>query len=112
MHYNIDLRQKAISAIGRGESKTSVARMFGLDRKTIYNWLARKNLAPNLAKTRLSKVDPAKLKALVEATPDARLVDFAQTLGVSINAVHYQLKKMNMRKKNHPLRRTKVYGTH
>ncbi len=110
MHYNVDLRRKVIGAIGRGESKTAVARMFGLDRKTIYNWLGRgDDLAPKLATTRLRKVDATKLKALVEATPDARLCDYAKSMGVSINAVHYQFKKMGMTKKNDTVRGTKVY---
>jgi transposase len=86
--------------------------MFSLDRKTIYNWLGRgDDLAPKLATTRLRKVDRTKLRSLVEATPDARLCDYARTLGVSINAVHYQFNKMNIRKKNDPVRGTKVYGT-
>jgi transposase len=109
MHYSIDLRQKVMSGLKRGMSKAALAQAFGIDRKTIYNWQQRADLAPRLAKTRLRKLDSAKLQALVKATPDARLVDFATQLNVSINAIHYQFKRLGIRKKNDPIRGTQVY---
>lgn len=112
MHYNVDLRRKAISAIERGMPKADVARTFGINRQTLYNWLGRgDDLAPKLATTRLRKVDKTKLRALVEATPDARLVDFAHAMNVAPSAICYQFQKMGVLKKNDPVRGTKVYGT-
>jgi transposase len=112
MHYNVDLRRKAISAMERGVAKAEVARTFGINRQTLYNWLGRgDDLAPKLARTRLRKVDAAKLKALVEATPDARLIYFARHMNVAPSARCYQFKKLGITKKNDTVRGTKVYGT-
>jgi len=111
MHYNVDLRRKAISAIEKGVAKTEVSRIFGINRQTLYNWLGRKDLAPSLAKTRLRKVDATKLKALVEETPDARLADFARAMNVAPSAICYQFQKLGITKKNDPVRGTQVYRT-
>ena len=109
MHYNVDLRQKVIAAVKRGHSKAEVARMFGINRQSIYNWMARADLVPSLATTRLRKVDPTKLKALVAAHPDLRLIDYAARMGIGRNTVHYQFKKLGITKKNDPIRGTEVY---
>lgn len=39
--YSYDLRQKAITAVKRGERKTKVAQMFGISRNTLDLWLKR-----------------------------------------------------------------------
>ena len=39
--YSYDMRQKAITAVKRGERKTTVAQMFGISRNTLDLWLKR-----------------------------------------------------------------------
>jgi transposase len=112
MHYSIDLRRKVITALNKGISKAELARTFGLDRKTIYNWSKRADLNPALATHRTRKVQHAKLLQAVQTQPDRRLADYARDLGVSINTIHYQFKRLGIRKKNAAVRRTKVYCTH
>jgi transposase len=40
--YDLDLREKAIAAVERGERKSNVARLFGISRNTLDLWLKRK----------------------------------------------------------------------
>ena len=40
--YSEDLRQKAITAVERGERKTNVSQMFNISRNTLDLWLKRK----------------------------------------------------------------------
>jgi len=40
--YSYDMRQKALTAVKRGEGKTKVAQMFGISRNTLDLWLKRK----------------------------------------------------------------------
>ncbi len=40
--YSYDLREKAISAVERGERKTHICRLFNLSRNTLDLWLKRK----------------------------------------------------------------------
>ena len=40
--YDLDLRQKAIAAVERGERKSDVARLFDISRNTLDLWLKRK----------------------------------------------------------------------
>ena len=110
MHYNIDLRQKVIAAIKKGHSKAEVARMFGINRQTIYNWLSRgEDLTPRLAKTRKRKLVKADALKLMAERDDARLIDYAQQLGVSHVAVWHAFKRWGIVKKNDPIRGTQVY---
>jgi transposase len=41
--YSIDLREKVIAAIDRGEKKSQVSRMFNISRDTIDRWLNRRD---------------------------------------------------------------------
>jgi transposase len=110
MHYTIDLRQKVIAAIKRGHSKAEVAHMFGINRQTITNWLSRgDDLAPRLAKTRKRKLVKAEALKLMAERDDARLIDYAEKLGVSHVAVWHAFKRWGITKKNDPVRGTKVY---
>jgi len=45
--YSYDLRTKAIDAIKRGESKTTVSRMFHISRNTLDLWLKREQETGN-----------------------------------------------------------------
>jgi transposase len=45
--YSEDFRQKAITAVERGEGKTKVARMMNMSRNTLDLWLARKQEVGN-----------------------------------------------------------------
>lgn len=109
MHYSLDLRRKVISAVERGASQSEVARLFGISRKTIYNWRQREDLAPSLSAHRHRKTDVEQLKALVKSEPDLRQIDYAQRLGVSNKTISYQFKKWGIRKKKDPLRGTLSY---
>jgi transposase len=40
--YSYDLRRKALDALGRGERKINVCRMFGISRNTLDLWIERK----------------------------------------------------------------------
>jgi transposase len=110
MHYNIDLRQKVIAAVKRGHSKAEVAHMFGINRQTITNWQQRgEDLTPRLAKTRRRKLVKADALKLMAERNDARLVDYAEQLGVSHVAVWHAFKRWGIVKKNDPIRGTEVY---
>lgn len=63
--YSLDLRQKAIAAIDRGEKKFHVSRTLSISRNTLDLWLKRRDktgtIAPKVRKT--SSVEP-KIKDL------------------------------------------------
>ena len=46
--YSIDLREKVIAAIDRGEKKSQVSRMFKISRDTIDRWLNRRETTGNV----------------------------------------------------------------
>jgi transposase len=51
MCYSLDLRKKVISFIENGNSITKAARIFGINRATVYRWLDK----PNLERTESSE---------------------------------------------------------
>jgi transposase len=42
MSYSIDLRERIIKFVEEGHSKTEAAKVFGISRFTILNWLGKK----------------------------------------------------------------------
>ena len=103
MSYSIDLRLKVIDFINSGGKKTDAARIFGINRITIYNWLK------NADSIEFKKAGPKKpyktnrdlLSKHLSKSPDKTITELAKALGVSRNAVWYNLKIMKItRKKN------------
>ena len=61
--YSYDLRQKAISAVERGERKTHVCRLFNLSRNTLDLWLKRKKETGDFSSRRSpNSGQPSKIK--------------------------------------------------
>jgi putative transposase len=104
MTYSVDLRKRAISFVNEGGSKADAARIFGINRQTLYNWLESKDLHPKRCGPRRRKLDKAALAAHVQAHPDALLRERAAHFGVRVNAVWVALRRMQMTKKNDALR--------
>lgn len=105
MTYSVDLRKRAVDFVNGGGSKTEAARRFRVGRSTIYDWMKRETLTPSKAGPKQPwKLDPERLKAHVDSDAEAYLDERARDLGVSIHAVHYGLKRLNLtRKKNDAL---------
>lgn len=99
MYYPITLRRKVLAHIEEGMSKREAARLFKISPQTLYNWLSRKDLKPDLAKHRHRKIDKAKLRAHVKAHPQMLLRERAKIFGVSIAGLSIALKTMKIVKK-------------
>ena len=109
MHYSVDLRRKVLEFVNGGGSQLEAARHFKINRSTIYRWQQRKILAPSLAKNRQSKLLKADVLKLVQEQNDARLVDYAEQLGVTPQAVWHAFNRWGIVKKTDPLSGTLVY---
>ena len=99
MHYPVPLRRKIIAHIEEGMSKREAARLFKISRQTLYNWLSKEDLKPQLAPQRHRKIDKAKLLAHVKANPKMLLRERAEVFNVSISGLSQALKSMNIVKK-------------
>lgn len=65
--YPIELRQKAVAAINRGEKKSQVSRVFGISRNTLDQWLYWRAETGSLAPKRRSRLGPDPKIADLEA---------------------------------------------
>ena len=64
--YSLDLRQKAIAAIDRGEKKSHVSRTLKISRNTLDLWLKRRDESGTVAaKVRTTPTTEPKIKDLV-----------------------------------------------
>ena len=100
MHYPVTFRRKVLAQIKEGMSKREAARLFKISPQTLYNWLSREDLRPDLARYRHRKIDKEKLRAHVKEHPDMLLRERAAIFGVSVPGLSIALKTMNIRKKN------------
>ena len=104
MTYSIDFWQRAVAYVHSGGRKSEACRLFAIDPKTLYHWLKCEDLRPKPAATRKRKLDKEALKAHVRNYPDALLKERAEHFGVSHVAIWKALKRLNIVKKNDPLR--------
>ena len=104
MSYSVDLRERVVSYVRVGGSRTQAAALFQVGRTTLYRWLNATDLRPKPALERRRKLDKAALAAHVRDFPDALLKERAAHFGVHINAIWVALKKLKMTKKNDALR--------
>ncbi len=81
MCYSLDLRKKVISFIENGNSITKAARIFGINRATVYRWLDKPNLERTRVVRRRRKIDIARLNQDVEKYPDKTLKQEHKSLG-------------------------------
>lgn len=108
MAYSVDFRELAVRLVKEdGEIPKVVAERLKVGVNSVRRWLKREKLAADKpGPTGSRSIDPEKLKAEVEANPDAYLDELAKTLGTSSSTISYTLKKLHItRKKNYAVRR-------
>jgi transposase len=109
MSYSLDLRKRALALKTQGFKQKNIAQLLSITTRTLYNWLKRPQLkASKPGPTAPTKLSIQTLEHALDQTPDATLAEYAQTLGVTPQAVFYACKRNKLtRKKNHALPRTR-----
>ena len=100
MSYDIDLRKRVVDFVKNGGQKADAARIFTVNRGTVYNWLARPDLTPTVRGSCDRKLKKDELAAHVKEFPDAILRERAAHFGVRTSTVWAALQKIGIRKKN------------
>jgi len=102
-YYSLELRQKALKALSKNHTQSEVARMFNIDRTTIYRWIKREkesSLAPIINHNKKPhKLDREKLKEYLDENNKAKnynktLKEIACHFNVSYNAIWNALNKL------------------
>ena len=94
-----DLRLRVLAFVEQGGGKTEAARIFGICRKSVYNYLdAGKagNLEPKKSWGTWRKLDPDKLAAHSKAHQDATLEELAGHFGVCATTVWKRLGQLGI----------------
>lgn len=108
--YSLDLRQKVVEFVLRGESKEEAARVFNIGIDSVYRWLRLYNKTGNLKpKKRVflpKKVNIESLRAYVAKNPDHTLTEIGVALALGAQTVWKYLKRLKItRKKKRPVMR-------
>ena len=91
--YSLDLRQKVITAINNGMSKSEASLLFQLSRNTIHLWFQRLHATGSLAPSKPRRTPRGKLQDLngfrvfADAHPDWTLKKFGAHGGVSFQTI-------------------------
>ena len=100
MTYSEDLRKRVVEFVKNGGSKSKAARLFGVSRWCVYDWLSRESLMPKKQGCPGAwKLDLAALAAHVEHSPDAYQRERTEVLGVSQYTICVSLKRLGFKKK-------------
>jgi len=105
MAYDIKFRNSVLVYIDKGHSIREAAQVFGLSTSAITYWrklrLETGELHDRPRETRHKKIDPVKLIAYFEETPDSYLSEAAEVFGCSMVAIFKARKRLGItRKKN------------
>ena len=109
MSYSIDLRKKVLKYIKLGGKKKNAAKVFSLNRDTIYEWLKRSDLEATPRKNWSHKIDKNELIQYVNKNNDLTLREYAKEFNVTVNAISKAFKSLNIRKKNDEIQGMYVY---
>jgi len=100
MSYSQDLRERVVAFVKKGGSKSEAVRRFSVSRWCVIDWLKRETLeAQKTGPKTNQKIDIEKLKAHVEAHPDAYHRERAVELGVSSVWIGVLLKRLGYTRK-------------
>jgi transposase len=106
MAYSRDYREAAINFKQAGHTFAELREAFKITPQTYYNWLVLKEetglLETRKAEHRKRKIDPQKLKQVVEERPDAYLAEIAESFNCTPQAVFYALKRNKITHKKLP----------
>jgi len=106
MSYEIRFRELVLSRLEAGLSQRKTAKLFGISRNTLADWLARKTngegLAPRKRVPEPKKIRPGRLAAILRKTPDIYGCEIAAKLGCSRAAVCYALRRHGYTLKKKP----------
>lgn len=105
--YSLDLRERVIKFIEKGDSQVSAAKIFSLNLSTVNRWYLRyREEGHYAARKRLgskSKIDQKALIRYISDNPYLKLKDIAQKFGLTLWGIYYWLKKLGFRYKKKAL---------
>jgi transposase len=104
--YSLDLREKVIQFLSKGNSQKLASTIFNIHENTISRWNVRKTREGTIApKARLgprSKVDKQELEDFVRNNPNMRLQDIGKNFGISRSQTGRILKELGFSYKKKP----------
>lgn len=106
MSYSTDLRKKIMHFVDKDGCIAEGARIFGVSRSTIYNWIKKKKRTGSLkdlpARRGWQKLEPQALTAFVQQHPDFTLAEYARHFGVTPPSMSTAFMRLKItRKKRH-----------
>lgn len=101
--YSVDLRERVIAFLEKGNDKKSASEVFAVSQRTVQRWLKQKTekgtLQPIQREFAYRKIDYEQLKMYIEQHPDQFLCEIAQKFSVTLQAIFYACKKLHITRK-------------
>lgn len=112
---SVDLRERVVNLVRiEGKTQATAAERFQVSVSSVKRWLKLETLEPAKPGPKKSRrIEPERLKEVVENNPDAYLDEYAEMLNSNKSTVSYNLIKLGFsRKKNDTVRRAKRRKAH
>ncbi len=104
--YSVDLREKVIEYINKGNSQKLASKIFGIHKNTINRWYIRYKtegiLAPKIRLGLKSRVNKKELEEFVKSNPNTTLAKAGIKFGITAWQVGRILKKLGFSYKKKP----------
>ncbi len=106
--YSLDLRERVIEFLSKGNSQRAAARIFKLSKTTVSIWYVRykskQSYAPKKRLGSKPSIDIDNFTKYVEDNPNSTAFDLGKQFGISAAGARYWLNKLNFsyKKKHSP----------
>ncbi len=101
--YSVDLREKVLKYLKQNNNQVAASKLFNIGESTVRRWVSqykhKGHVNPRKRPYAFRRIDPEELKKFLEDNPDLFLFEIAQHFSVTLQAIFYACKRLNITRK-------------
>ncbi len=101
--YSVDLREKVLEYLKKNNNQVAASKLFNIGESTVRRWTSQYkqqgHVKPRKRPYAFRRISPEELKKFLEDNPDLFLFEIAQHFSVTLQAIFYACKRLNITRK-------------